>query len=973
MHNRKLFLSKGSRCMSFFWFLIAIIFLALWLNVRSAQKKTDQEAFDSGYRRGKDDLATIIRSELAKSASGHAGIKKIIDGESPSMNPTVQPSKPVEVDTIAGIDFSSAPETVPIAVTPDEYVQEPIAPARTKKQDVERNLNVLLYTASFLIIAAAAAFIATGLPPGARLTGLWFVIIAFYSAGMILHYKVPYLRPAATAFIGTGLAMVPFAGIALSQLGGLSGGWSWFITSVVGIISYAVAALRLKSDVVSYLTIAFALSLAASTVATFSGPIVLYFVALIFASLIFHLLAHFDAKWVPELFKLPISQTSQLLTPATLIGSLFAYDSMTLVSYQLVFWVATLYYVVLWFTERGIVYETIVRALASISLFVSVLYVYDSNLAATLTYILIIAAIQSAYSLLRVRFASQRSRTVEISWLSVVVSILIVTVLLWTATGVAQLGVLLQTSLVTAISLASAYRFRNVYMAIPALIASAVLPFIIGRWRGNELWDVQTITWLFIIAASVTLVASYFSRQRSSAVRGFLKSTFWLYAVIAFFTSFGQGSTVAFILSTVGLAAVFMTASYVYRQWAIEVVSLVLIVPIVGLTLSEADVMSEWSNVLIVGYSAAIYALILLAHHLTSQFMRRDIATIAAVVVGGGLVFNMGAPQQVLQVVFFIALFYIVLGLTLRRLATTGVLRGLFSVTYAVYPLIMLLFAANLGLGWLFAALAITSATYWLGSYIEKSPRVIAFGNAAFIATIAALWVWLKFDGEWFAFGVAWTAAAVLYIAALIHTITDTDSKRRTIHLLFVWTLLGLVTLFNIAMDGSYGYAAAGTLLAITGTIVVEGILKSRKDIIEAGIYVGTFALQRIVGLSSPDLNMAFYAHWWAIVIFATAVWIKGESFKTRLILAVAFITGSTGIMALQEGGTYQVLFLFEHIALLVAGVLLRAQWALWWGLSATILAVLYFLRESLFLALLFLGLTLLGIVIWRLIRNNKK
>ncbi len=973
--------------MTLLWFIIALVFFLLWVNANSAQKQSGTDKYVKGFRDGKKNLADTIHAELEKKPSSHTEIKKIIDAErlGYQSQETFNAVENAPVEVYENVDRSEIASDGPVSQstnsniatesvsTPEIIYSDKVEPVRTKQQDVERNLNVLLYMASFLIVAAAAAFIATNMPPAARLVGLWLVIIAFYSAGLILHYAVPYLRPAATAFLGTGLALIPFAGIALSQLGGLSGGWAWFITSVIGIVSYLVAALRLQSQIVTYLTIAFTLSLAASSVATVSGPMVYYFVVLIMASLVFHLLAHFNPGWVPNLFKVPITQTSQLLTPLTLVASLLAYDAMTLASYQVVFWVATIYYLVLWLTEREFIYETVVRLLVPISVLISVTYFSDYSVTALLIGFLVLATLQALYSLLRIKLDHQKSRYVEITWLVITTALLIFSLPGWINTEMTQSGLILQTCLIFAISVATAYRLRSAYFAVPALAASVLLPFVVGRWPGNELWSMQIQTWVFIAAAFVIVGISYLWRHRSATVRGFFYASFWVYIVVALLVSFGQQTVLELIASTIGLALVFLVASYVYRQYWIEAVSLLLVIPIATLSINELTTASEWTAVLVVGFCAAVYALLLLTHHVVGQIERRNLATVASVVIGGGLIFSFGTPESVERIVFFLVLFYIVLGLVMRRLVASTVLQGLFTVSYAVYPLLLLLFAGDLGTGWLVAALTITAITYWAGSYLERSPTVMVFGNIAFIAAVATLWYWLKLDEDWFIFGVSWTSAVVFYVASLVYTFYKIDSQRRYIHLIFTWIVLGFATLINFFAVGTFGYAAAGTLLAIAGTIVAEGVFTKRRDIIEMAIYIATLALQRIVTLAVPELTIVLYGHWWALVIVLVALWRKGDAFGLRLVIATAFVTASSGLMALQEGGAYQLLFLIEHIALLVAGALLRTSWALWWGLAASVLAVLYFLRSSLFLSLLFLGLTLLGIVIWRLIRTHQK
>jgi len=954
-----------------------IVFLVLWLTSKSSKARSEKEQYDKGFSEGYWMLGDIVAKELDKKAIDRKELEKYVSRNGEAAIEEVAEPSPNEAiilnEDIPYLEQAIAENRHATAQVSTPHTQAVVLPVKTKQEVTERNLNVLLYMASFLIVAAAAAFIATSMPPLVRLAGLWLVIVAFYGTGLILHAKVSYLKSAATAFIGTGLALVPFAGIALSQLGGMPGGVAWFLTSVVGVCSYAIATLRLRSEVVGYLTVAFSLSLATSSIAAVSGPIVLYFVALIIVSLVFHVLARSKATWIPDLFKLPISHTSQLLTPVTLLASLFAYDTMTLVSYQIVFWVATLYYGVLWVTEKQSIYEQVTRLLVSISAYLSVANIYNFEATASMYTILGIGVVQAIYSLIRVRAAVPKSRTIETIWLLSALLVLLMTLSFWIFTDQARVGITLQVGVIFVMSILATIRFRSVYYAVPALFASVALPFIVGRWPGEELLGLQVLTWKFIAVSGLALAAYVWLRDRSVSVKGFFQSAFWVYILVAFFTSFAQGSTIAFIASAIGIATATAAASYTFKQWFIEIIPAILVVPIMTLLFREMNIASEWMNVVVIGSTTVVYALALGAHHYAKEVSRRTLLTVFTVVLGFGLVFSYGRGEAVGIVALLLTLFYAVISLLFRSVLTMPMLKGLFSVAYVLYPLITLLLATNVSTGWVVLAFATLTTVYWIGSYVERVPAVMVFGNLALIGFVMTTWSWLKLDMSWFAFGVAWITAGIFYVMTLLYTFKFNDSSRYGMQLIFTWIVLGFVTLLHIMSAGKDGYAAAATLIAIAGTIAVHGAISKRLGIIEAALYVATLGVQRIVGIAAPDMNIAFYGHWWALTLLLVAFWRKDVQFSARLIIATACVTVGSGVMALSSGGNYQILFLVEHVGLLVAGVLARASWALWWGLSATVLAVLYFLRSSLFLSLLFLGLTLLAVVIWRLVRANRK
>lgn len=118
-----------------------------------------------------------------------------------------------------------------------------------------------------------------------------------------------------------------------------------------------------------------------------------------------------------------------------------------------------------------------------------------------------------------------------------------------------------------------------------------------------------------------------------------------------------------------------------------------------------------------------------------------------------------------------------------------------------------------------------------------------------------------------------------------------------------------------------------------------------------------------------PELGSIVYTQWWAITIFAVAAWRK--DYKTRLIIALLFITLPTGLSALSQGGGYVWLFLVEHLIIAIAGAVYRKQWVMWWGIVSVILSIMYFIREYTALMLLLLGFLLIAFVVWRLMRGK--
>jgi hypothetical protein len=192
--------------------------------------------------------------------------------------------------------------------------------ARKEKRD-RQNINITLYVASLLLVAAGALFIGTNLPPVLRFAAVCAVTALFYGAGFVLHARVPRLRPAAVAFAGTGLALVPVVGLALYNFALHDGPAAWLITSLVGTAAYVAAAARLESRVLVYLSFTFLASTACSGVSVLGGPLVWYFAALIGVAVLLTALAMIRPGWLPPVYVRPLMVFHPWVVPAVAIAA----------------------------------------------------------------------------------------------------------------------------------------------------------------------------------------------------------------------------------------------------------------------------------------------------------------------------------------------------------------------------------------------------------------------------------------------------------------------------------------------------------------------------------------------------------------------------------------------------------------------------------------------------------------------------
>ncbi|MGF6833214.1 hypothetical protein QF015_001383 [Paenarthrobacter sp. TE4293] len=226
------------------------------------------------------------------------------------------------------------------------------AAARKAKRD-QQNINVTLYVASLLLVAAGALFVGTNLPGLFRFAGICFITCLFYGAGLIIHSKVPRLRPAAVAFVGTGLALIPVTGLAMYNFVLHNGPSAWLLTSLLGTAVYAFTAVRLDNKILAFLSLSFVVSTAWSGVSVLGGALVWYFTALIGVAIVLTLGALIRPRWLPALYVRPLMMLHPYVVPLVALAVTFTPQLLAKGEYPLVMLMCGLYFTVMALVPRA--------------------------------------------------------------------------------------------------------------------------------------------------------------------------------------------------------------------------------------------------------------------------------------------------------------------------------------------------------------------------------------------------------------------------------------------------------------------------------------------------------------------------------------------------------------------------------------------------------------------------------------------
>lgn len=964
--------------MAMFWFLVAIVFLGIWLSERSARRQEQDAVRKDGYRHALEG----VRAQLVKKGESTEDIDRLIEVKAESQQFVAPPTYDMSHPSDSEPAFTLPAGVQPLTDAP-QVVSAP-QPALTKKDkeaQTIRNLNTILYVASFLIVAATALFVTFTMPPLIKLAGILFAMISFYTAGLLLHVYSARLRSASIAFVGTGLAIVPFLGFALTMLGNFSNESAWVITSLVGLITYAVAAVRLQSQLVSYITIAFVLSLALSAVSVLGLAVMWYFIAIIGVSLVFDCLRVLLPDRLPKTFSRPLGDAGLIVTPVALIASLFAMPAMSMLMYIALFALSTARYLVVWLLERNSVYEVAARGLAHITALLVVVELTSgmggqSRLMWFGAVWMGLAVLQALYSLARVRRDQPEQRVREMAIFATAISLLGVSIFFWAALERPHVWMAVNLSLIGAVCAAAAYRLRQVEWLYGALAVSVPLVLVLGRGVIEPHLPFEVLAGVFVALGLVGLVGlgHVGSRPKQSSLQLLLGVGVVGYAGMAVLCGLVTAAEVTIGWTTAVAAGMLVVVSYLLRQVWLELVGVLLLVGSVGAWVSLLLPHQDWVLLVAVVLSTGLLGLGSGIHHALQQPRRRDYLAVTSVALFMGvIVAGLAGTQSVQQAAILLLLVGGAAGLVVRSVVARrrGTLRQLSVVSYITYPLLALLLGATLGGGWLALSLLVAAAVSWIGSFLEERPGAIWAGNIAFVLAVAVGWRWLEFSGLWAMHGVMWIGAVVFGLLYWLARSKEDIPRQRAAF----WSLLGVLALASAhglgVVNDQVVIASAGSLLALATVVALHGYLRQSNTYLEVAAYIATLGAQWAVSIALPGVSMLVYAHWWAITVFLFALWRRDEN--ARLIIALGLVTAASGYYALTSSGGYALLFLFEHLTMAIVGAVLRRQWVMWWGVGASVLAVLYFLRDYTFLALLFLGFLLILFVVWRLLKMGKK
>lgn len=361
-------------------------------NLTTLGMTREDEVFSEGYRRALEDVEIAAKSSSSPLSALQAvdRLKTVEDKTGARVEGGIDIASTDEGELAATQEYSQmqdAPQDVSADIwgntldgpgektrvsqhrtENDEGVQmtEITPPPVSVKPDMSQQsvINVILFTGALLIVSAAAAFIATSTSPVLKALSMWVAVALFYGVGIWL-YSRKNLRQVGVAFMGIGLALVPFAAVVLTVTMQIEAILSWLLASILAAVLSVHMLWLIRSEVAGYISIFSMISLAVAVSRNVSEDIFWIFVPIMLVGFGLQLLRQFSARPLADWVQRPVSVMSIVNPLVTLAVSIPYFSAIGYVKFEILLLIALVQFALYAVHLKSYAYELAVRALGT--------------------------------------------------------------------------------------------------------------------------------------------------------------------------------------------------------------------------------------------------------------------------------------------------------------------------------------------------------------------------------------------------------------------------------------------------------------------------------------------------------------------------------------------------------------------------------------------------------------------------------
>lgn len=466
-------------------FLIIVIIVVIKL-IKLLQRGNSQPSnYSEDYRQGYWDGVRDAQNGCAKIENDNGQARLITENQNAASrlaNTPLNISNNENLDNIIPTSISTAEERVDTVAVPVENNIERASHIDDKEKERGRKttINIALYTASLLLTAGILLLAqAINLSIQLRFGLVWLFIFIYYIIGQILYARLPILKSASTALIGTALAAVPIGGWTMNLLLGIDPAWCWLITSVIGVVLCVDATVRLNSRPLAYVSLLSMFTMTTSLPAVVHAQLVWYYVVMLLFGCLMTVAAYFSSR-LPRQFVEPLNIVNPFIVPMTMFIALSSSVYMGTLDISVLLFASVAYYFTIALVEKSKKMRTYELTAARLLLMVMAtsftMYLSDDNQLVVSVILGLVALGNIIWSAVSMCIQKQYDRHHEIVlWASFAVSLSALFGVIGSGDSLRMMVAFTFIGVISAISLAILFLLRRARFGIMVVISGILL------------------------------------------------------------------------------------------------------------------------------------------------------------------------------------------------------------------------------------------------------------------------------------------------------------------------------------------------------------------------------------------------------------------------------------------------------------------------------------------------------------------
>ena len=475
---------------------------------------------------------------------------------------------------------SSATDAAPIEEKtniPDEKTQtiQWLSPASNKDKEKNRQttINVALYTASLLLTAGILLLAQTiELSAPLRFSLVWLFIFVYYAIGQVLYARLPILKPASTAFIGTALAAVPIGGWSMHLLLGIDPALCWLVTSFIGTFLCVDATVRLNSQPLAYISLLSMFTMTTSLPAVMHAQLVWYYAAVLLFGCLMTLAAYFSSRF-PRQFTEPLTLVNPFIVPSTLLLAIGSSVYMGTLDVSMLLLISVIYYFTVALVEKSKdmrTYELTTARVLLMAMTASFALYLSNNDRLVMGVALGVAALGNMiWSIGSMHVQKQPNKQHEIVlWISFVASLVAFLVIAGVESPLRDMVIFILLSMISAVSFAALALLRRARFGGMVVMSGILLvPAGVRLFSFDPITALHVHYSIFMLMAFLPVVCRLLVLKRpnitkSQAILVYGAAAAWwlmtVFIALAFLNAYPAGEGMLYLSDSVAVATIIM-------------------------------------------------------------------------------------------------------------------------------------------------------------------------------------------------------------------------------------------------------------------------------------------------------------------------------------------------------------------------------------------------------------------------------